>query len=148
MRDPCDASAMVRLDRNHETIVAHRDQFILNRFRRPAHQAFERAGYARTHGRDLVTDIGQFGLARSSISPSGRILLVIRATSVLRSRGRFSTSCQSTGRFPAQREWQHAPTAPVRKARSLQNRERIEARSLDTQTRDRFRRIGDPLNDH
>ena len=37
------------------------------------------------------------GLARSSISPLGRILFVTRATKLLRSRGRLSTNCHSTG---------------------------------------------------
>src|ERR1041384_8362793 len=54
-----DTSAMIRFNRNHETIVAYRDELILDCFRGPAHQAFERARDARTQHVDLVTDTRQ-----------------------------------------------------------------------------------------
>ena len=39
------------------------------------------------------------GLARSSSSPLGSILFLTRATSLLRSLGKFSTKCHNTGAF-------------------------------------------------
>src|ERR1043166_1434559 len=48
---------MIRLDRNHKTIVTNRDEFVLNRFCRTTHQSFKRTRDARAQGRDLMTNL-------------------------------------------------------------------------------------------
>src|SRR6185295_2727497 len=70
-----DTSAMIGLNRNHKTIVAYRDELILNRFRGSAHQAFERACDARPQNVDLVTNTRQLR-ARTIVKLSARQDLV------------------------------------------------------------------------
>ncbi len=55
MSDAVDACTVIRLNRNHKAIVANRDQLILDRFARLAHQAFECARYARAQFVNFVS---------------------------------------------------------------------------------------------
>src|SRR5687768_1435660 len=55
-----DPAAMIGFHRDHKTIVADRNELILNRFRGSAHQTFERTRDARAQYVDLMTNTRQF----------------------------------------------------------------------------------------
>src|SRR6185295_698342 len=127
------APAMVRFDWNHETIVADRDELILDRFRRTTHQSFERARDTRTQHRDLVTNTRELRTrtivelsARQNFVRDARNECVEIAWQVfyqLPQHWSVLTFCKNGG---ARRHRLIAET------RSLQNRERIETRAFDT----------------
>ena len=137
-----DSASMIGFNRNYKTIVADRYEFILNRFRRSAHQTFERSRDARTQHVNLVTNTRQFR-TRAIVEFSARQYLVsyTRNQRVEIARQVFDQLPQHGRILALGKDGSARRHRLFAKTCGLQNSQRIQARAFNTQTRNRFGRI-------
>src|SRR6185369_7228460 len=146
MRHALNTPAMIGLHWNDETIVADRDELVLNRFGRTAHQSFKRARDARTEDVDLVTNVRQLR-ARAIVDLSARQNFIRDARDQ-----RVELTRQILDQLP--QHWRFIALGKNRctrrhrliaKTRRLEYREWIEARAFNTHSSNRFRRLSQSI---
>jgi hypothetical protein len=142
MRNTLNSASMIGFNRNDKTIVADRNEFILNRFSGPAHQSFERSRDPRTQHVNLMTDAREFRTgaivefaARQDLVCDARHQTVEIAWQI------FHQLPQHRRILALRKNRRPRRHRLVAKTRRLQNRQRIETRAFNTQAHDRLSRI-------
>ena len=115
MRYAVNAGSMIGFNRNHKSVVADSDQFILDGFSRFAHHAFKRARNAGAQDDDLVTDARQLG--------TGAIIQLARRQNLI---------CDTRAQ-PAQIDWQASNQIPKHRATCRARQESTPAPPLPVQ---------------
>jgi hypothetical protein len=142
VRDALNASAMIGFYRNDEAIVADRYEFVLNRFRRSAHQSFQRTRDTRAQHIDLVTNSSQFRTgAIVEFTIWKNLVCDARDEGIQLTWQILDQSPKHGSIFTLRENGGSRLHRLIAKLRSLQNRKWIQTRAFDAQPTNRLGRI-------